>query len=59
MNTEKVVEEFVLTEILARTPQEALEDRWFAERASRTSLFPTRRSSVPPIGDDEVDPWLR
>lgn len=59
MDSQKLTEDFVLTEILARTPQEALEDRWFAERTSTSSLFPARRSSVPPMGDDEVDPWLR
>jgi hypothetical protein len=59
MNFENVADDFVLTERLARTPQETLEDRWFAERPSRSSLFPQRRSTLPPMGDDEVDLWVR
>jgi hypothetical protein len=60
MATEKEDEDFVLTEVLVRTPQEKLEERWFAEkRHSRVSSPPPRRPSVPPIEDDELDPWLR
>jgi hypothetical protein len=58
MNFENVADDFVLTEMLLRTPQETLEDQWFAERPSRSSLFP-QRSTVPPMGDEEVDLWLR
>ena len=35
-----------------------LEDEWFADRRSG-SLPPPRITSVPPIGDDDVDIWLR
>jgi hypothetical protein len=38
--------------------QDALEEEWFAERRSG-SIPPPRTSSVPPMGDDDVDPWLR
>jgi hypothetical protein len=60
MATEKEDENFVLTQVVVRTPQETLEERWFAERRpARVSLPPPRRPSVPPIDDDELDPWLR
>jgi hypothetical protein len=52
-------QDLVLTELYARTPEEALEDAWFAERRRGISSPPPRRASVAPIGDDEVDPWLR
>jgi hypothetical protein len=67
MIAENNAEGFVLKEVPIRTPEDALEERWFAERSSKPSLLPQRRSSVPaqrrssvpPMGDDEVDPWLR
>ena len=67
MSAENDVKGFVLKEVPIRTPEDALEERWFAESYSKPSLLPQRRSSVPsprrssvpPMGDDEVDPWLR
>jgi hypothetical protein len=67
MSADNNVPGFVLKEIPIRTPQEALEERWFSREYSRpslpaqrrSSLPPQRRSSVPPMGDDEVDRWLR
>jgi hypothetical protein len=59
MSADNNVPGFVLKEVPIRTPEEALEERWFAQRYSRPSLPPQRRSSVPPMGDEEVDPWLR
>jgi hypothetical protein len=34
------------------------EESWFADRRSG-SIPPPRTSSVPPMGDEDVDPWLR
>ncbi len=60
MAVETEAEDFALTEVMPRTSQDMLEDRWFAaKRHSRASLPPPRRPSVPPIDDDDVDPWLR
>jgi hypothetical protein len=38
--------------------EETFDRGWFADRRSG-SLPPPRPSQVPPIGDDEVDRWLR
>jgi hypothetical protein len=38
--------------------EDTLEDGWFADRRSG-SLPPQRITSVPPMGEDDVDAWLR
>jgi hypothetical protein len=38
--------------------EESFREGWFADRRSG-SLPPPRPSQVPPMGDDEVDRWLR
>ena len=48
----------VLTELVGHTPREPLDAQWFTERRSTASLPPPRPSSVPPMGDEDVDPWL-
>jgi hypothetical protein len=52
-------DDFVLTELFSPKPKEPLDAPWFTERRSMPSSIPPRRSSVPPMGDDEVDAWLR
>jgi hypothetical protein len=54
-------EDAIEIELVEAAPNgETLEEVWFAEqRSSVSSLPPSRRSSVPPIGDADVDPWLR
>lgn len=49
--------DFVLIEVLSEEGEAQL-DAWFAER--RSSAPPPRQSVPPlPMGDDEVDGWLR
>ena len=45
-------------ELALHEAEETFEKGWFADRRSG-SLPPPRPSQVPPIGDDEVDRWLR
>lgn len=59
--------ELTLIQITEDTSDEGLESGWFAARRSgsfppprRSGSFPPpRTSSVPPMGDDEVDAWLK
>jgi hypothetical protein len=52
------MEELTDLALLELDPRDPLEEEWFAERRSG-SLPPPRSPSVPPMGDDDVDPWLR
>lgn len=52
-------DDFALVEVSATETEEAYEESWFAERRSTSSFPPPRRSSVPPMGDSDVDRWLR
>jgi hypothetical protein len=55
-------DEFAITsiELGAEEPREGLDEDWFADRRSGSLSPPrTRTSSVAPMGDDDVDPWLR
>jgi hypothetical protein len=45
-------------ELAPHVTGETFDGGWFADRRSG-SLPPPRTSQVPPIGDDEVDRWLR
>lgn len=58
MKTDLESNDLVLIELYTDDREEMFE-RWFAER--RTSSMPPPRQSVPPIpmGDDDVDRWLR
>ena len=45
-------------ELATQDAEETFQEGWFADQHSE-SLPPPRMSSVPPMGDDDVDPWLR
>jgi hypothetical protein len=45
-------------ELAPHETEETFEEEWFADRRSG-SVPPPRPSQVPPMGDDEVDPWLQ
>jgi hypothetical protein len=47
-----------LIEVAPESSKDELQAQWFSERRF-SSIPPERRSSVPPMGDDEVDRWLR
>jgi hypothetical protein len=47
-----------LSSIELHETEETFQEGWFVDRRS-ASVPPPRISQVPPMGDDEVDRWLR